>query len=114
MYYKCCDNKGYRNISKIMDKVEIIFDSVEVVQRDNVYLYIINDLSDKLKNYIRENFVFISTGDIELNYKAVIEDFIQRITKSSKKDKKDDKHLKGIVGELLTHIFIRNPKYFLF
>ena len=86
----------------------IIFNSVEVIEKDDVYLYIINDLSEELKNYIRKKFVFICTGDTENKYQSVLKDFIQRINKNDKENKKNQSHLKGIIGELLAHIFIEN------
>ncbi|MCZ9885627.1 hypothetical protein [Brachyspira hyodysenteriae] len=42
------------NINNIIK--ENIFDTVDVIKNDMVFLYIIKDLSDKLKSYIRENF----------------------------------------------------------
>ncbi|WP_297298545.1 hypothetical protein [uncultured Brachyspira sp.] len=44
-------------------KKESIFNVVEVIKDDNIYLYIINNLSEELKNYIRENFRLICVGD---------------------------------------------------
>ena len=84
-----------------------IFETVEVTNSENVSICIINDLSDELKNYIRNIFINICQGDnIPFEYKSVLKDFIERINKNSNK-LKNDEHLKGIVGELLSHALIR-------
>ncbi|MCZ9980336.1 hypothetical protein OFR20_02150 [Brachyspira hyodysenteriae] len=53
------------NINNIIK--ENIFDTVDVIKNDMVFLYIIKDLSDKLKSYIRENFRSICRGIIKMN-----------------------------------------------
>lgn len=84
-----------------------IFKTVEVTKSENVCICIINDLSDELKNYIKSIFVNICQGDdISFEYKSVLKDFIERIDKNNNELKNDD-HLKGIVGELLSHALIR-------
>lgn len=92
-----------------MKEEYIIFETVEVTKSDNVSICIINDLSNELKDYIRNIFVNICQGDrinISFEYKSVLKDFIERINKNSNK-LKNDEHLKGIVGELLSHALIR-------
>lgn len=84
-----------------------IFETVEVTKSYNVFICIINDLSNELKDYIRNIFVSVCQGNnIPFEYKSVLKDFIERINKNSNK-LKNDKHLKGIVGELLSHALIR-------
>lgn len=84
-----------------------IFKTVEVTKSENVCICIINDLSDELKNYIKSIFVNICQGDdISFEYKSVLKDFIERIDKNNN-ELKNNKHLKGIVGELLSHALIR-------
>ena len=92
-----------------MKREYIIFETVGVTKSDNVSICIINDLSNELKDYIRNIFVNICQGDrinISFEYKSVLKDFIERINKNSNK-LKNDEHLKGIVGELLSHALIR-------
>ena len=67
-----------------MEEEYIIFETVEVTKSDNVSICIINDLSNELKDYIRNIFVNICQGDrinISFEYKSVLKDFIERIKK---------------------------------
>ena len=90
-----------------MKEEYIIFETVGVTKSDNVSICIINDLSNELKDYIRNIFVSVCQGNnIPFEYKSVLRDFIERIHKNNN-ELKDDKHLKGIVGELLSHALIR-------
>lgn len=90
-----------------MKEEYVIFETVEVTKSENVSICIINDLSNELKGYIRNIFVNICQGDnIPFEYKSVLKDFIERIHKNNN-ELKDDNHLKGIVGELLSHALIR-------
>lgn len=100
--------------------IEKIFKTVKVTESDGVFICIINYLSDDLKDYIKNVFVSICQGDgISYEYKSVLKDFIERIHKNNGK-LKSNKHLKGIVGELLSHALIKNrltnmiPMSFLF
>lgn len=104
----------------LMFNIGKIFKTVEITKSENVCICIINDLSDELKNYIKSIFVNICQGDgISYEYKSVLKDFIERIHKNNGK-LKSNKHLKGIVGELLSHALIKNrltnmiPMSFLF
>lgn len=83
-----------------------LFNSIEIIEQDYIHLYIINDLSDELKNNIRENFSSICTGNNKNKYKSILKNFIS-ITKKNNV-RKTNKHLKGIVGELLAHILIKH------
>ena len=80
---------------------ETIFDTVDVIKNDTVFLYIIKDLSSHLKSYIIENFRYICRGNNKNNYISVLKQFKETI------DSKDDIKKMGIIGELLAHIFIK-------
>ncbi|MCZ9955202.1 hypothetical protein [Brachyspira hyodysenteriae] len=86
------------NINNIIK--ENIFDTVDVIKNDMVFLYIIKDLSDKLKSYIREN-LDLYVGNNKNEYISVLKQFKEII------DSKDDIKKMGIIGELLSHIFIK-------
>ncbi len=85
-----------------MEGVEFTFDDEQ-----GVYLFLVNDLSNSLKDYIRQNLVSICEGEYHSEkfsafhtYKLTLKTFLERF------EPKADTTKVGMIGELLCHLLL--------
>lgn len=83
-------------------------DGVAFVKKREYAFYRIEYFSDELKDIIRKQLAGIcygsakvNTGRIMYSYKATVQEFLKRY------ENKTEKIKKGFIGELLTHIIIK-------
>lgn len=85
-------------------------------KQDNCTLYIITELSDELKQEIRNYLAVICYGEENISlgiqaysYQNTLKEFVQRCTTDASNAKKANR-IKGMMGELLTHLILRLEK----
>ena len=86
-------------------------DGTVILKEENKTLCMISNLSDELKNILRDELAFVFHGENAVlnlpehfTYKNTLKIFLERY------DKKPEKTKKGMIGELLSHILI--PRFF--